>query len=724
MIISLVRVLILVLISSSVQAQRNRNDSLQKFDYLESKFTSEIGKGAFQKAQNTLDSLKSLAYRLFEINSYESIKCIFKEAQVNVVKRDWNLSISLFRKTERYLIKYYPQKKEIRSSIYNSLGNLYTFKNKLDSALLYHQYALEQRIGLFGVNHIKVATSYNNLAALYLRKKNFPLTIKYFKKEIQIYLANHKGKHQDIARSYNNLARTFTLSNQNDSALYYYQKALIANNKTFSSSKVSDLPTKESAFINNSIAFETLYRKSELLKDSKMIIAHITLADFLAKNIRKSLTYRSEKINFLRRSGRFFESALTKIYQLYSKTIKDKQSLANLFFYFSERSKANVLLDQIAQDNQEHIPIISLPETQQKLQGRNLAILSYVFAQGTLYVSIISGKKVQILPLIKNTTRRKLRRITNKLRGEIQSFDILAYFKEADRAYKQLLDKPLQFTSNAKKILIIPIPELSGAPWEGLIDKPIVKGTAPMKAIEIASYLITKYNIYHHFSVSLALKKNFKAKGGFSKTYLGLGIGDFGGRLPELKQSIPEVEGVANILVNNKGISKERINVFTNKAATKHRLSTKSQIIHLSTHGEYRKSDKSQLTGLYLMDKKSLVLDTLTDKDIYIDQEFDAELVILSGCHSRRGKIARYEGIIGFERVLLQKGVSYILSSSWVAYDEPSKNLLMLFFKHLNVQRWNYNDAWIHAKREYIKKPQLPGTWAGLILIGLKMEGL
>lgn len=703
---------------------QTKSDSIKLCKNLYQQADILASKGAFKLAISKFKNALTISSKCQGNNHINTIKILTNIGNLNTYKGDFDNAIKVFKQASSKVNSNSPITASLKlelANINNGLGIVYKIKRNIDSSRIFYKQALEIKQQILEQNHISIANSYNNLANLEMSVGNYRESVKYQKKNLQIIL-KHKGqKHFLTARSYNNLARTFTLSNQNDSALYYYQKALIANNKTFSSSKVSDLPTKESAFINNSIAFETLYRKSELLKDSKMIIAHITLADFLAKNIRKSLTYRSEKINFLRRSGRFFESALTKIYQLYSKTTKDKQSLANLFFYFSERSKANVLLDQIAQDNQERIPIISLPETQQKLQGRNLAILSYVFAQGTLYVSIISGKKVQILPLLQNTTRKKLRYITNKLQSKIQSFDIMAYFEQATKAYNKLLAPPIkQLSLGTKRVLLIPTPDLSGVPWEGLPMQSIAGSIPPMKAIEVAKYVIRKYDLYHHFSVSLAFRKQIKNT--YPKTYLGLGIGSFFGKLPELKQSTSEVIGVAELLTS-KGITKSQVDVYTNKAVTKQRLSSKSKIIHLSTHGEYRQRNKSQLTGLYLCNQSKSTLDTLTTQDIYQNKEFEAELVILSGCHSRRGRIARYEGVIGFERVLIQKGVKFILSSSWKAYDEPSRELLSLFFKYLNTQKWDYNAAWMKAKREFIKKPQLPGTWAGLVLIGLLGNG-
>lgn len=704
----------LILIFSESFAQGN--PSLKK---LVERATSYLQEGAYKKARVNYMKAYRLSTKIHGEHHPQTLTILAQNAVTYTYSGNHKDALKILQGVLKSYKKNHP--KENIAGIHNRLGAAYFFTQQLDSAYKHYQKALGTGKT---VQHLRPANIHNNMAIILAAKEKYPQSIHHHKQALTI-IVKHKGsKNFLVARSHNNIARTYTLAGNADSALYHYQQALVANTHSFGSQDLNNLPAKEAKFFSAMIAFETLHRKSELLKNSNMALKHTILADYLAKGIRTSLAHRSEKLNFLRHSGRFFESSLARIYQIYTATqnLETKQRMEQLFFYFSERSKANVLLDEIAQSNQQkqNERLITLPEVQTHLKKKNLAVISYVISKKTLYASIISGQGMEVVPVLRNTSRKQLRRIANLLRGTIQGFDVLTYLKEASKAFKKLLEKPLKLVAHEKnqKMLLLPPPELAGIPWEALPVKPLVVNLSPMKAVGVAEYLIKKYDVYYHFSATLAFR-NPSATAPYNKTYLGLGIGDFSGKLPTLKQSISEVMGVAQILTNNKGFPKSQVSAYTNKEATKKMMLTRSKIIHLSTHGEYRRKNKSQLTGLFLAGSSPGSLDTLRAQDIRQHKGFGAELTILSGCHSRRGRIAQHEGVIGFERILIQKGVKYVLSSSWRAYDKPSKELLMLFFQYLDTKKWDYNRAWAKAKRVYLEKSRLPGTWAGLILIGI-----
>ena len=60
-----------------------------------------------------------------------------------------------------------------------------------------------------------------------------------------------------------------------------------------------------------------------------------------------------------------------------------------------------------------------------------------------------------------------------------------------------------------------------------------------------------------------------------------------------------------------------------------------------------------------------------------------ASLVVLSCCHSGRGKILRGEGVVGIARAFLAAGVRCVLVSLWAIDDEATMVFMKGFYQHL-----------------------------------------
>lgn len=697
-------VLVLLLLATSTQAQNTHKDSCS---ILEKNFSSAIAKHAFQEAQVTLNQLRSLSKTLHGDASYIYLSTYLKQGQIEILKGNWNLAIALFLKTKRLLTKYQPQKKAVIISVYNGLGNLYTFKNILDSALHYHSIALEQRIALFGTNSLKIATSYNNLAALYLRKKKYQLTINYFRKEVTIYLTNPSSKPEDIARTYNNIARTYILRHQQDSALYYYQKALIANSKGFESVSINTLPDSNQVFFNLSIAFETLFRKSELLSNPHAIIKHLKLADKLAKGIRQQLTYRAEKVRFLRRSGAFFELAISVIWQLTQQPNLSQAQLTKyqqLFFYFSERSKGNILLDQVANRNEVNIPIISLSQAQNSLMPTQ-ALLEFVHSGKELYIQVIAKNKVSIRKLLSGITKAALYETANEFRFASHSIDLEDFIRDSPKLYKQLITPISDLIKGKKRLLIVPTSELTNFPFEVLTpNKLSFNAESPLAGLKGIKYLLHSHIVSYHVSSTLAFIHQPRS---YELDYFGIGFKQFSHkRFTDLKYSEQEIKESATYFNKTKTL----LGYPLAKKQAMNELN--SRILHISTHGNFQ---NEYLMGL-IFPKGGGQLDTLEVKDIY-QMNITTELAILSGCDSGAGQLIPHEGVFGFTHAFLYSNTPAVIYSLWSASDAGSKNIMKLFYETLkkNGDR-DYAKALTLAKRQYSKKYYLPAVWGNFVI--------
>ena len=62
-----------------------------------------------------------------------------------------------------------------------------------------------------------------------------------------------------------------------------------------------------------------------------------------------------------------------------------------------------------------------------------------------------------------------------------------------------------------------------------------------------------------------------------------------------------------------------------------------------------------------------------------------ARLVVLSCCHSGRGKILKDEGVVGITRAFLAAGARSVLVTPWEIDDEATMLFMKSFYQHLKV---------------------------------------
>ena len=65
-----------------------------------------------------------------------------------------------------------------------------------------------------------------------------------------------------------------------------------------------------------------------------------------------------------------------------------------------------------------------------------------------------------------------------------------------------------------------------------------------------------------------------------------------------------------------------------------------------------------------------------------LNAKLDAKLVVLSCCHSGRGKI-KAEGVVGIARAFLGAGVRSVIASLWAIDDDATLVFMRHFYEHL-----------------------------------------
>ena len=148
-----------------------------------------------------------------------------------------------------------------------------------------------------------------------------------------------------------------------------------------------------------------------------------------------------------------------------------------------------------------------------------------------------------------------------------------------------------------------------------------------------------------------------------------------GQKIKQLKGAEDEVKMIGEIL---------NVEPLTGKNATKdqvlRRLNSVS-LVHIAAHGSEERGAillSPNLDSSKRPKEKDFLL-TMTD---VLDAKLNAKLIVLSCCHSGRGKI-KAEGVVGIARAFLGAGARSVIASLWAIDDEATLTFMRHFYEHL-----------------------------------------
>ncbi len=147
----------------------------------------------------------------------------------------------------------------------------------------------------------------------------------------------------------------------------------------------------------------------------------------------------------------------------------------------------------------------------------------------------------------------------------------------------------------------------------------------------------------------------------------------------------------------------------------------RAQILHLSTHALLDEVEPAQSMFLLAGAHDSSRYEQLTAAEI-CHLELEAELAVLSACHTGLGKPIRGEGILSLGRAFAFAGVPSIIQSLWKVPDQSTAELMTGFYKGLK-KGLRKHQALNFARAQYLDKTEIaaqrhPYFWAGFVLYG------
>ena len=359
----------------SVYANKNQNNLALQYHFKALKINKEyFGENSINASMNYNNigniyaniNENNLALRYY-FKSMKIDKNYFGEENINVAKSYNNIgniytTINKFDLALEYLEKSLIIKKNIYGEehlsiayTYNNIGVVYKLQNKNNLALENNIKSLQIKKQLLGENHIDIALAYNNIGNLYLNKNKYDLALEYYLKSLLIKKDIIGERHNYTAITYNNIGLIYTKQKDYNQSLQYYQKALTSNLLNFNdSTNISSVPEIKN-YLSWDELLETLKSKAEIFANQnlpefensqKISLLHYQACDTLINQVRQEITLQSDKLTLAETASEVYQSAISLCFKMSDDNYYKEQA-----FYFSEKDKTRILLDEIAEKN-------------------------------------------------------------------------------------------------------------------------------------------------------------------------------------------------------------------------------------------------------------------------------------------------------------------------------------------------------------------------------------
>jgi CHAT domain-containing protein/tetratricopeptide (TPR) repeat protein len=374
---------------------------------------------------------------------------------------------------------------------------------------------------------------------------------------------------------------------------------------------------------------------------------------------------------------------------------------------------------------------LDLSTVQSQLGSPDALMLEYAFVDSALYVIAISPAEVRAFH-------------TSWQEEDIQLFEAFIQFLHNDQLaqnegygdgylksyehyawslYQKLVSPALSAFPQTQKITIIPDKGLGYLPFEALLTAPLPSQNSNSYSdlpLALKSFAF-KYNYAASLSPgdSLIMAKHQGPLGAFAPQYDGEELASsreifkrFASENQHTFSRLPatatEVSAIQEIMGGETWEGPEATKKTFLAEASKYRF------LHLAMHAFTNDSFPLQ-SGLVFSPGKDRFLYSY---EIY-NLPLQAELTVLSACHTGFGKYQQGEGIMSLARAFRYAGSPNIVMSLWQADDESTAQLMTFFYQNLQAGMGK-DEALRQAKISYIAeggKP-MPYYWAGFVLMG------
>ncbi len=352
--------------------------------------------------------------------------------------------------------------------------------------------------------------------------------------------------------------------------------------------------------------------------------------------------------------------------------------------------------------------VVSLSTVQEQLH-KNQALLSYLVAEGNLYLTLVDSEKKAFYKLpfnegVKNTIQRLYRK-SSKL--DIKDATI---YNDSYNIYQSIIASALQKTT-ATDLVIIPDDILNYISFDAL--------TTSNKE---QSYLLESYSISYASSATILEEQNKTQLQNKNRLLV------FAPQFTDGFIAVDQERAEMSPLLYNKQEAENIANYFNatvyseNKATINNFIEEVENynIIHFATHASAN-DEFPDYSYLAFSNDSSTTSNLLYVKDLY-NYQINADLVTLSACQTGIGRLQEGEGMLSLARAFNYAGTSAIVTTLWKINDQSTSEIMSSFYENLS-EGLNKKEALRQAKLRYLsanEDPFLrhPYYWSGIVLTG------
>lgn len=329
---------------------------------------------------------KSLDFLFKSLNIKQSF---FDENNINLASYYNNIGIAYYNKADyKNALEFFNKCLLIRNAnlgekdiyvalTYYSIGTVYCDLKEYDIALDYYLKAFTVYLENLGEIHSWVAQLYNSLGIVFFNKEDYQTSLEYFNKAVDIQKKLFQEKHSLTASYYNRIGDIFCEKHEYFKAVKYYQKNVAScilefndTNNIYKTPQIINyldwsellkgLLSKASIFADTS---KKLQDNLDIFDRLQIALAHYKACDTLILQVRQQMTSKSDKISLGERANSVYTGAISTSINLaeISTKIRDISKYSNLAFFFSERNKSSVLLQELT--NANALKISGLPDS-------------------------------------------------------------------------------------------------------------------------------------------------------------------------------------------------------------------------------------------------------------------------------------------------------------------------------------------------------------------------
>ena len=659
--------------------------------------------------------------------------------------------------------------------VYHNLGIAYSNLNNWKVAENYYSRSLRLGNKMRNSNNIYTAYTHQRLGQLYFKQKRYDFAIKFYEKAIdELSLINNEYKYYpfyflrygilskiDLLESlhYKGLCelKAYCLTKDilllNESVISFNKALQILDftRTSFNSEKSKVYLSKiSSPLINNIIEayiFQSKYQSSESL-DNKVLEAiernKYNALRSIIQSTKKEPSHHLpinfvDKIDTLYRRIRYYENLLSQHRKIDCNNIILGDLEENLFnSFYSLDTLQNCFINASNKINLEDYYSAGYSiEYLQKLLPDSFAIIE-CFMGDSLMIIIAINKDFHMIHTYESVYEMKSK--ISQYKNAIQFSDMNTFYNNSRYLYDNVILPIYPIIEDVSNLIIIPSGELSGVPFETLINSD-ENHSNDLKSQE---YLISNFNISYHFSLNLwgdsqkSDERNSTIE--WQNTFSGFApMGSLDNSqdinaldIVTLSSSIDEVYNISDLFAK----SGKRSKSFIGKEATEKAIIKElqnSKILHIASHSI---SDSNYLSNYIVLNNyennlnriqlPSQIIDSdssffsTEDGKFFLRELYNldvySDLVTLSTCNSGSGPSQLGEGNQSLALGLYYSGAKNILYTLWNISDIHATTFMTIFYSYVN-NGLPYSLALKQTKLELINSNNsLPIFWSGYLL--------